>query len=1012
MYFPTQEALNDYFGGPDKIPSNVLAIVGEPTEYVLYTVSNNQSMSGTMQEQGGYVTDWGEVEDLGYIIPAGSLSITENGEGIDVASYASVDVDVETGIQPTGTYEIIDNGMYDITSYASASVSVPASAVTSGTKSITENGVADVTSYKNVDVNVPIPAGYIVPAGDYMSTIDEWETVIDGENPSEMTVNLTSPNISEYETVTIGLQGQLPENASYVYQNGLVEVNPLENGQYNSYVYVDVPVPAGYIIPSGEIEIEENGEYDVSSYAYAYVNAGVAWEDIDYDFDVEDLVADGYYKEQWKTLEIPYYKPSDDTVIELTDNVPDSRLNTYSITQNGRYLLNPLTDGTGSYTGHFREFVDVQVDGGLPTYEFSGAYNYVNNFSGMIGKRYQLKDENENLIANVFTEDWWTYAFPTSGEMIIDPVFNDPTHKIYVMNDDVKNACTWQTIDYDYANLPEWNEAHLAKESYDYYKGVVTFIPEYNQESLEVLPYGMNRRYNIFSYVGLCSYGTGWGTGNTLYNKGAYMPLKKDSNVINNTNKSYWLTSQKLTYSGNANIWDGSYISSFFGSSWNAIIDNDGYIRDIVSKVGDTNTYQAKWGSDDTVTTTSTAISISGYITNQNYSDYVNNNNKLYINFDNINSYVSNQPYLFKYGFEPEFSSDINTSGITTYSTSKQVVLSNNSSVYDGSFDDIVNNYSEFTFDYTLTIPKRFFMDPENNPATLYYTFTGGSTPTGSDDVTDFQTAVGTSWNTENRVTGEGSGGSWVTSTIYEDVATATLENYKIFEINVTGATSGTHYFVPAFDSPDSLDINNLSVSIDVPLVEREDQNGRQMFTLDTTDLPANANLEVQISVPNGVLDPDDSYYMQCHVDYTITTNAGADTINNAQTQISQQWYTPDRKNARHDNGYFVTSISKTKTGPYMSGYKVNEVNITGATSGQLNLIPVIDNVMYFDDSISTVTRTFNLTDRTDENGVTFINADDVTTTTTWTLEIKIPDDALDPESANYKTCIITVTKS
>lgn len=69
MYFKSQEELEDYFGGPDKIPSNVLAIVGEPTgdepaEYVLYTVSNNQSMTGTMQEQGGYITDPADHEKI------------------------------------------------------------------------------------------------------------------------------------------------------------------------------------------------------------------------------------------------------------------------------------------------------------------------------------------------------------------------------------------------------------------------------------------------------------------------------------------------------------------------------------------------------------------------------------------------------------------------------------------------------------------------------------------------------------------------------------------------------------------------------------------------------------------------------------------------------------------------------------------------------------------------------------------------------------------------------------
>ena len=55
---------------------------------------------------------------------AGTLSITAN-DTYDVTDYASVEVDVPTGITPSGTKSITANGTYDVTTYESADVDVP-----------------------------------------------------------------------------------------------------------------------------------------------------------------------------------------------------------------------------------------------------------------------------------------------------------------------------------------------------------------------------------------------------------------------------------------------------------------------------------------------------------------------------------------------------------------------------------------------------------------------------------------------------------------------------------------------------------------------------------------------------------------------------------------------------------------------------------------------------------------------------------------------------------------------
>lgn len=56
--------------------------------------------------------------------PTGTISITENGENIDVASYAKANVAVPN--PSTGTLEITAEGTYDVTNYASVHVEIAA----------------------------------------------------------------------------------------------------------------------------------------------------------------------------------------------------------------------------------------------------------------------------------------------------------------------------------------------------------------------------------------------------------------------------------------------------------------------------------------------------------------------------------------------------------------------------------------------------------------------------------------------------------------------------------------------------------------------------------------------------------------------------------------------------------------------------------------------------------------------------------------------------------------------
>lgn len=135
-----------------KTPADVA--VGSKATYITEDANGNRIVwKFTYQQTAVSETGWVITKVLeGGMAPI-PLEVTENAkyEGNGATAYTPVDVDVPN--PSTGTLQITANNTYDVTSYASAEVNVPNPST--GTLRITENGEGiDVSSYAYADVSV------------------------------------------------------------------------------------------------------------------------------------------------------------------------------------------------------------------------------------------------------------------------------------------------------------------------------------------------------------------------------------------------------------------------------------------------------------------------------------------------------------------------------------------------------------------------------------------------------------------------------------------------------------------------------------------------------------------------------------------------------------------------------------------------------------------------------------------------------------------------------------------
>lgn len=315
-----------------------------------------------------------------YIVPTGTKSITQNGTGIDVAAYASVNVSVSAptpvlqskSATPTESAQTVtpDSG-YD----GLSSVSVGAISSTYVGSGVARKSSSDLTAS---GATVTAPAGYY--------SAQATKTVASGSATAPATISGTaatvstgtntltlSKSVSVTPSVTAGyvasgtagnssvsLTANVTTKAAATYTPS-TSTQTISANQYLTGAQTINPIPSQYIIPAGNKSITENGTgIDVAQYSTVSVNVPTGG---------------GSSYELLGSFEVTANVTS--TSVVTIDN-SSFNIDASKISQN-KMLYIKVRDKAGKRDGYFfgvDQFYTIDNSGGTDTYSVKTIYRF------------------------------------------------------------------------------------------------------------------------------------------------------------------------------------------------------------------------------------------------------------------------------------------------------------------------------------------------------------------------------------------------------------------------------------------------------------------------------------------------------------------------------------------------------------------------------------------------------------------------------------------------------------